>query len=67
MPHPLVDKVEIKVQTSTEKTGEVVKNTLEELQKSLYDLSGQFKAQVDKLEKSWEEFDDCKAFNYCKK
>lgn len=50
MPHPLVDKVEIKVQTSTDKTGEVVKSTLEELGKELYYLGAEFEKQVKKLE-----------------
>jgi DNA-directed RNA polymerase II subunit RPB11 len=42
MPHPLFDKVEIKVQTTTEKTNEVVRETLNELQRTLLDLEIEF-------------------------
>ena len=49
MPHPLVDKVEIKVQTTTEKTGEVVKETLVGLQKNLYDLETEFETELARV------------------
>jgi DNA-directed RNA polymerase II subunit RPB11 len=38
MPHPLFDRVEVKVQTTTDKTNEVVRDTLNDLQRQLYDL-----------------------------
>jgi len=42
MPHPLFDKVEVKVQTTTDKTNEVVRETLNDLQRQLYDLEVEF-------------------------
>lgn len=49
MPHPLFDKVEIKVQTTTEKTNEVVRDTLHELQRTLYDLETEFDKKCQEM------------------
>lgn len=38
MPHPLVDLLEVKVQTATEDTNKVVKETLRMLQKELFEM-----------------------------
>lgn len=48
MPHPLFDKVEVKVQTTTDKTNEVVRETLSDLQRQLCDLELEFDEKLKK-------------------
>lgn len=50
MPHPLVDKVEIKVQTTTDNTGKVVKEALGNIVHELHYLGYDFQEEVKKLD-----------------
>lgn len=38
VPHPLDDVLEVKVQTTTEDTNKIVKDTLKSLQKDLFEM-----------------------------
>lgn len=49
MPHPLFDKVEVKVQTTTDKTNEAVRETLNDLEKQLYILEEEFDKKLAML------------------
>lgn len=42
VPHPLDDILEVKVQTSTEDTNKIVKDTLRSLQKELFEMENEF-------------------------
>jgi DNA-directed RNA polymerase II subunit RPB11 len=42
VPHPLDDVLEVKVQTTTEDTDKIVKDTLRSLQKDLFEMENEF-------------------------